>query len=396
MGTWQNCEWGDFSYAFQASLVDFSVPEYALTVDALGAWHIVYQDNISGGIIYHTQANGPVAIASGSDPYIAIDPSGEELYITYRNTNSETVLIHKCIDDVDSDGDNIGNLCDPCPFDYWNDIDNDGICGNEDNCPNIANILQEDADDDLIGDACDECTDTDGDTYGDPDYPANTCDVDNCPMIENQDQVDTDGDGVGDACTFGAIVASGSMINADLGGYVTIIFDEVISGGDVNLELTSTGPEATEFQLIPAVPPIYYNLSTTASYTGNIEVCVHYDNEWVDPQDEAGLEIHHFDGGDWVDITTSLNTTDNILCGITPDLSPFVLGASLVNCGDANGDDDVNVGDAVYLIAYVFTGGAAPDPLEAGDANCDGEVNVGDAVYLIAYVFSGGPEPCCP
>lgn len=65
-------------------------------------------------------------------------------------------------------------------------------------------------------------------------------------------------------------------------------------------------------------------------------------------------------------------------------------------CGDANSDQNVNVGDAVYLIAYVFTGGAAPEPLEAGDANCDGQVNVGDAVYLIAYVFSGGAEPCCP
>jgi hypothetical protein len=63
-------------------------------------------------------------------------------------------------------------------------------------------------------------------------------------------------------------------------------------------------------------------------------------------------------------------------------------------CGDANGDETVNVGDAVFLINYVFKGGAAPDPLEAGDANCDGQVNVGDAVYLIAYVFKGGPEPC--
>jgi len=68
----------------------------------------------------------------------------------------------------------------------------------------------------------------------------------------------------------------------------------------------------------------------------------------------------------------------------------------LFNCGDANGDGQINVGDAVFLINYVFKGGSAPDPLEAGDANCDGDVNVGDAVYLIAYVFKGGPEPCCP
>jgi hypothetical protein len=65
-------------------------------------------------------------------------------------------------------------------------------------------------------------------------------------------------------------------------------------------------------------------------------------------------------------------------------------------CGDANSDEDVNVGDAVFIINYVFNSGPAPDPLEAGDANCDGQANVGDAVYLINYVFKGGPEPCCP
>lgn len=63
--------------------------------------------------------------------------------------------------------------------------------------------------------------------------------------------------------------------------------------------------------------------------------------------------------------------------------------------GDANGDESINVGDAVYIINYVFKGGPAPDPVEAGDANCDGNCNVGDAVYLINYVFKGGPEPGC-
>jgi hypothetical protein len=76
----------------------------------------------------------------------------------------------------------------------------------------------------------------------------------------------------------------------------------------------------------------------------------------------------------------------------------FVVSADYT-CGDANDDGDVNVGDAVYIIAYVFTGGPPPPMLCQGDANGDGDVNVGDAVYLIAYVFSGGPPPnpyCCP
>lgn len=65
-------------------------------------------------------------------------------------------------------------------------------------------------------------------------------------------------------------------------------------------------------------------------------------------------------------------------------------------CGDANGDGQPNVGDAVFLINYVFKGGPAPEPLEGGDANCDNQVNVGDAVFLINFVFKGGTAPCCP
>lgn len=33
-------------------------------------------------------------------------------------------------------------------------------------------------------------------------------------------------------------------------------------------------------------------------------------------------------------------------------------------------------------------------PAKCGDVNCDSEIDISDAVYLIAYIFSGGPEPC--
>lgn len=61
--------------------------------------------------------------------------------------------------------------------------------------------------------------------------------------------------------------------------------------------------------------------------------------------------------------------------------------------GDANGDGIVNVADAVFLIAYVFKNGLAPQPMIAGDVNCDGNVNVADAVYLVNFIFKGGPPP---
>ncbi len=72
-----------------------------------------------------------------------------------------------------------------------------------------------------------------------------------------------------------------------------------------------------------------------------------------------------------------------------------VFTCSTLLMGDANSDGNIDVGDAVYLITYVFRGGPPPDPIEAGDANCDSDCNVGDAVFLISYIFKGGPEPGC-
>jgi len=63
--------------------------------------------------------------------------------------------------------------------------------------------------------------------------------------------------------------------------------------------------------------------------------------------------------------------------------------------GDANADGDINVADAVFIVAYVFKGGPAPEPPYGGDADCDGAVNVADAVYLINFVFKGGLAPGC-
>jgi len=62
--------------------------------------------------------------------------------------------------------------------------------------------------------------------------------------------------------------------------------------------------------------------------------------------------------------------------------------------GDANGDWLVNVGDAVFLINFIFKGGTRPlYPAWRGNVNGDGNTNVGDVVYLINYIFKNGPAP---
>jgi hypothetical protein len=64
----------------------------------------------------------------------------------------------------------------PC-FGQGSDLDGDGVCGNVDNCPSVANASQTNSDSDSYGDACD-----------------------NCPIDTNPGQEDLDHDGSGDVC----------------------------------------------------------------------------------------------------------------------------------------------------------------------------------------------------
>jgi len=86
-------------------------------------------------------------------------------------------------DQLDTDMDGIGDICD----DDW---DNDGVVNSVDNCLNTPNPDQNDFDFDGIGDLCDD--DLDGDLIIDSE--------DNCPNTFNPDQIDVDGDGIGDTC----------------------------------------------------------------------------------------------------------------------------------------------------------------------------------------------------
>lgn len=72
-----------------------------------------------------------------------------------------------------------------------------------------------------------------------------------------------------------------------------------------------------------------------------------------------------------------------------------VSGGCCVVPGDANGDGGCNLGDAGFIINYIFYDGPAPTCYAEGDANADGGVNLGDAGFIINYIFYDGPAPTC-
>jgi hypothetical protein len=91
-----------------------------------------------------------------------------------------------------------------------------------------------------------------------------------------------------------------------------------------------------------------------------------------------------------VDNTTCI-VADKFTSGATFTVTKW---AETMICGDANGDGDINAGDAVFLINNVQSGGPSPDPLCLGDANSNDMIDIGDAVYIVNHVFKGGPLPC--
>ena len=169
--------------------------------------------------------------------------------------------------------------------------------------------------------------DSDADDDGVPD------DTDNCPTVSNADQVDTNNDGVGDACDELTPEGSGVAVNPVVtlpGGAgtttVELTFDNVETGGTTNITAASTPSGGTPgsppgFKI--GTPPVYYDVSTTAVFNGSVTLCF----SWQDGEfnNENNIKLFHFENGSWLNVTTSLNSTENKVCGEVSNLSPFAV-----------------------------------------------------------------------
>ena len=112
---------------------------------------------------------------------------------------------------------------------------------------------------------------------------------------------------------------------------VTLYFENVTQPGLTTLVTGPTGPAVPgSFQIGNST---YYNISTSATFTGYVELCITYDQAQLTVP-EGDLRILHWDTylapDAWVDITSSLDTVNNMVCGFIDHFSPFVIGAGTV------------------------------------------------------------------
>lgn len=124
----------------------------------------------------------------------------------------------------------------------------------------------------------------------------------------------------------GGSVAVAPVDPATGGSPVTLDFSSVASGGETSLVASSSGDPLPEGF---SVGTLYYDIATTATLAGPIEICISYAGAEVG--DEGALRMMHFEDGDndgdeeWVDITRRVDAEAKLVCGETNSLSPFVI-----------------------------------------------------------------------
>jgi hypothetical protein len=107
---------------------------------------------------------------------------------------------------------------------------------------------------------------------------------------------------------------------------VSLEFESVTVSGDTTVVITEDGPAPPGSLVLVGIDgvPTYFDIETTATFEGLVEICINYSGfePVVDP---ANLELAHIVADEWVDITTSNDTFNKVLCGETAAFSYFAV-----------------------------------------------------------------------
>jgi hypothetical protein len=122
--------------------------------------------------------------------------------------------------------------------------------------------------------------------------------------------------------------AAGANSSLELGP-MSLSFANVTTPGETRLDILDGGPPPPfGFQIVPNNSPLYYDVTTEASWTPPVQVCIDYDPATLTGP-EQNLKLWHWDTSAappvWEDVTSTIDTDLNVICGTSTSLSPFIL-----------------------------------------------------------------------
>jgi hypothetical protein len=112
---------------------------------------------------------------------------------------------------------------------------------------------------------------------------------------------------------------------------VSIVFDSVTVAGDSNIQFITnvSGPPPPRGFEILGNPSVYFDITTSATFTGDITICISY--AALPPTITTPTTMLHYVGtapnGSWQDVTFFNDVTNREICGRASSLSPFVIGS---------------------------------------------------------------------
>jgi hypothetical protein len=119
---------------------------------------------------------------------------------------------------------------------------------------------------------------------------------------------------------------------------IDIIFDKITESGYTIITQTEQGQPPQGFKL--GNPPVFFEVSTEASYVGTIEVCINYAEAGISIGNESQLRLFHNMSGNWEDISSPgyPDTVEKIICGETHGFSLFTLAEPESSSGSYDSD----------------------------------------------------------
>ena len=121
----------------------------------------------------------------------------------------------------------------------------------------------------------------------------------------------------------------GENVLVSFGNGLNTIFQSIENEGVTTVVESNLGPlPPSNYEIVPLGKPVYYQITTTSVFNPPVVVQIPYDESNIGDVPEENLKIFHYEGDVPIDITTSVDTINNLVIGETMAFSTFILAAS--------------------------------------------------------------------